>query len=47
MIRQSGAKTSAQVAEFCLATGIPLSRMLKLDLMRQCQGGGQSQSPHT
>uniref|UniRef100_A0A7S3P7U3 Uncharacterized protein n=1 Tax=Amphora coffeiformis TaxID=265554 RepID=A0A7S3P7U3_9STRA len=37
MIQQSGAKTSAEVVEFCLATGIPLSRCFKLDLMRQLQ----------
>lgn len=35
MIRQSGATTYAEVVEFCRSTGIPLSRMLSLDLMRQ------------
>lgn len=37
MIRQSGVRTYAEVVEFCRATGIPLSRMLRLDLMRQLQ----------
>lgn len=35
MIRQSGAQTYGEVVEFCRSTGIPLSRMLSLDLMRQ------------
>jgi hypothetical protein len=31
---QSGRYTHNQVVHFCLASGIPLSRMLRLDLMR-------------
>lgn len=37
MIIQSGATTFAQVVEFCQSAGIPLSRMLRLDLMRKLQ----------
>ena len=31
---QSGGYAHAQVVHFCIASGIPLSRMLRLDLMR-------------
>mmetsp|Transcript_4216 Transcript_4216/g.5549 ORF Transcript_4216/g.5549 Transcript_4216/m.5549 type:complete len:126 (+) Transcript_4216:194-571(+) len=35
MIIQSGAKSCSEVVEFCRSSGIPVSRMLRLDLMRQ------------
>ncbi|KAL7559723.1 hypothetical protein ACA910_003308 [Epithemia clementina (nom. ined.)] len=35
MIVQSGAKSYSEVVNFCMSTGIPISRMLRLDLMRQ------------
>jgi hypothetical protein len=38
MIRQSGAKSYEEVVEFCISAGIPLSRMLRLDLIRESQG---------
>ena len=31
---QSGSYSREQVVDFCIETGIPLSRMLRLDLMR-------------
>lgn len=34
MIKQSGAKSYDEIVQFCLSSGIPLSRMLRLDLMR-------------
>jgi hypothetical protein len=40
MINQSGARSYDQVVQFCRSVGIPLSRMLRLDLMRQA-GKGQ------
>jgi hypothetical protein len=43
MIRQSGARTAAEVVDFCRSTGIPLSRMLRLDLLREWQQHQQQQ----
>ncbi|GAX15470.1 hypothetical protein FisN_8Lh229 [Fistulifera solaris] len=37
MIQQSGAQSYADIVNFCVKTGIPLSRMFRLDLMRQGQ----------
>jgi hypothetical protein len=34
MIKQSGAKSYDEITKFCLSTGIPMSRLLRLDLMR-------------
>jgi hypothetical protein len=33
MIQESGATSCDDVAQFCLSTGIPMSRMLRLDLV--------------
>ena len=35
MIVQSGAKSYSEVVDFSRSAGIPVSRMLRLDLMRQ------------
>ncbi|GAX19008.1 hypothetical protein FisN_8Hh229 [Fistulifera solaris] len=37
MIQQSGAQSYSEIVNFCVETGIPLSRMFRLDLMRQGQ----------
>jgi hypothetical protein len=34
MIQHSGATSYSDIVQFCLSTGIPMSRMLQLDLMR-------------